>query len=81
MSASNVHDDTRERVIRLEEQVRFLHLESVDTNAKVTELYNLMMQAKGARWVILAVGGFAGFAAGFLANAAKIWPWFASLPR
>lgn len=66
------YDDTRDRVIRLEEKVTFLTTETAETNRMVGELHNLMMQAKGARWAILAVGGAAGFAAGFIASIAKI---------
>jgi hypothetical protein len=49
--------DTRDRVIRLEEQVRqltqaLLDIKSSqdDTNGKVTELRDVLLQGKGAAW-------------------------------
>lgn len=54
-------DDTRERIVALEVQVKHL-AETLDkTNTVVTELRDLLLQAKGARWVIgilIAIGGF-----------------------
>jgi hypothetical protein len=56
-----VSDDTRERIAALEVQVKHL-AETLDkTNGVVTELRDLLLQARGARWVIgilIAVGGF-----------------------
>ncbi len=65
--------DTRDRVIRLEEQVRHLTQALLDikssqddTNGKVTELRDILLQGKGAMWggrviwfiIISAVGAF-----------------------
>jgi uncharacterized coiled-coil protein SlyX len=63
-------DDTRERIAALEVQVKHL-AETLDkTNAVVTELRDLLLQAKGARLllsVLIALGGFlAGIAAKYL---------------
>lgn len=32
-----------------------------DMVAKVDEIHSILLQARGARWAILAVAGFAGF--------------------
>ncbi|EIM25765.1 hypothetical protein [Microvirga lotononidis] len=63
-------DDTRERIAALEVQVKHL-AETLDkTNDVVTELRDLLLQAKGARWllgILIAIGGFtAGIAAKYL---------------
>jgi len=59
-----------ERIAALEVQVKHL-AETLDkTNAVVTELRDLLLQAKGARWllaILIAIGGFmAGIAAKYL---------------
>lgn len=63
-------DDTRERIAALEVQVRHLSETLSATQAIVTELRDLLLQARGARWMIgllIAVGGFlAGMAAKYL---------------
>ncbi|WP_332692075.1 hypothetical protein [Devosia sp.] len=53
----STESDTRDRVIRLEEQVRhltqaFLDMKESqdDTNGKVTELRDILLQGKGAAW-------------------------------
>lgn len=63
-------DDTRERIVALEVQVKHL-AETLDkTNTVVTELRDLLLQAKGARLMIgilIAIGGFiAGIAAKYI---------------
>jgi len=53
--------ETRERVVRLEEQVKGLEAKITSMDAKVTEMHELLIQAKGARWmlmVLVAIGGF-----------------------
>lgn len=63
-------DDTRERIAALEVQVRHLSDTLSATQAVVTELRDLLLQARGARWMIgllIAVGGFlAGMSAKYL---------------
>ena len=58
-------DDTRERLIRLEVQVSHLTTEAEATHAKVNEMHDLLMQAKGARWFIVGMAAIAGFFASF----------------
>jgi hypothetical protein len=61
-------DDTRERIAALEVQVQHL-AESLDkTSRVVTELRDLLLQAKGARWVIGILIAIGGFLSGMLAK-------------
>ena len=60
-------DDTpRERLARLETKVEHLSQSLTDTHAKVTEMHELLLQAKGARWVIVGIAGVAGYVASYL---------------
>jgi phosphoribosylcarboxyaminoimidazole (NCAIR) mutase len=61
-------DDTRDRLITLE--VRFEHIsaELSDTHKKVEEMHALLLQARGARWIVLASAGLAGALASFVAS-------------
>ncbi|MBF9234675.1 hypothetical protein [Microvirga alba] len=63
-------DDTRERIVALEVKVEHLSETLAETNTVVRELRDLLLQAKGARWMIgilIAIGGFmAGIAAKYL---------------
>ncbi len=65
--------DTRDRVIRLEEEVKHLKRKIDDMDRKVTEMHYLLLHAKGAKWmlmILIAIGGFV---------AAKITPIIAYL--
>jgi hypothetical protein len=66
-------DDTRERLITLEVEVRHLQAQLSDTAAKVNEMHALLMQARGARWVIVALAALAGFFASFLTKFIPGW--------
>lgn len=69
----NVPDDTRDRLIALEADVRAMRKEHAETSTKVDEVYRIMLQAKGARWAILAMAGLGGFIA---AKLAILFPFF-----
>jgi hypothetical protein len=71
-------DDTRDRVIALEVQVRNLDADIGEMKSKVDDMHALLMQAKGARYVIAGAAALAGAVAGFLV---KIIPWAGNLPR
>lgn len=71
--------DTRDRLIRLEAkfeakfehfEARFEHLEKANavTDQKVTEMHDLLMQARGARWMIAGLATIGGAAAAVLAK-------------
>jgi hypothetical protein len=76
---TTAHEDTlRERVARLETKVDHLS-EALDKAVmKVDEMHGVMMQAKGARWVLIAAASIAGALAGF---AAKFTGLISGLPR
>lgn len=73
-----VHDDTRDRLIALEVQVRHLTASLKSTHDKVDEMHALLMQARGARWFIVGLAGVAGFLAALATNLA---PWFGLAPK
>jgi len=60
--------ETRERVVRLEEQVKNLEKKIDDQGRKIDEMYTLLTQAKGMRFILMALIGLGGFVA------AKITP-------
>ena len=64
-------NNTRDRLIALEVQVHHLAEAHQDTHAKVTELHNLLLQARGARWMILAAATATGFATSWLPKLAS----------
>lgn len=55
--------DTRDKVIRLEEQVAHLTAAVDKMAAQVADLHGLIQQAKGARWAFIVVWVVAGSAA------------------
>ena len=68
----------RERVARLEVQMGNLSGKLDDTHRKVEEMHAILLQAKGARWVIVRLAGVAGLASGLVA---KFMPWSGVWPR
>lgn len=56
----------RERVAKLEVQMAHLSEQLDDTHKKVEEMHAILLQAKGARWVIVGLAGLAGLASGAL---------------
>jgi hypothetical protein len=62
-----------ERLAALEERVRNIEEDVRETRSKVDEIHAVLLQAKGARWAIVAVASCAGFFAGFLP---KLMPLF-----
>jgi len=74
----SVETDTRDRVIRLEAEVEQLTKSFAETAHKVNEMHDLLLQAKGARWVIIGAATVGGFIA---AKAAAWLPWISSLPN
>ncbi len=71
-------DTLRERVARLETKVDHLSEALDKAVTKLDEMHNVMMQAKGARWVLIAAASIAGALAGF---AAKFTGLLGGLPR
>lgn len=60
--------DTDARIAVLETKHDHLEKQIVKMSEQVDEMHSVLLQAKGARWAILAVAGLAGFMAGKLAG-------------
>jgi hypothetical protein len=73
-----VTDDTRDRVIRLETQVENLDADMQAMSRKVDEMHEILLQAKGARYIIVAAAAIAGGVTSFLI---KFLPWSGTLPK
>ena len=58
----------RERVAKLEVQMTALNEKLDDTNKRAEEMHAMLLQAKGARWVIVGLAGVAGMASGLVAK-------------
>jgi hypothetical protein len=67
-----------ERMAILETKVQHLSDQLEDTHKKVDEMHNLLMQAKGARWVIVGMALIGGALASF---ATKLITIGVSLPK
>jgi hypothetical protein len=67
-----------ERIAVLEQQMRSMQGDVHETRKKVDAMHDLLMQAKGARWAIVAAASCAGFLAG---TAHKLLPFFGIGPR
>jgi uncharacterized protein involved in exopolysaccharide biosynthesis len=70
--------DTRDRVIKLESDLRHLTDSVENMSAKVTDMHDLLNQAKGARWLILTAAAIGGFLS---AKLAAFMPWLTIPPR
>ena len=58
----------RERVAKPEVQMMHLSEKVDDTHKKVEEIHAILLQAKGARWVIVGLVSVAGLASGLVAK-------------
>jgi hypothetical protein len=70
--------DTRDRVIKLESDLRHLTDSVEGMSAKVTAMHDLLQQARGARWLILTAAAIGGFVS---AKLAPLLPWLSLTPR
>ena len=61
-----------ERLAVLEEKVRSMESTIKEMSIEVHEIHDLLMKAKGARWVVAAAASIAGFCSGVLAVTATI---------
>lgn len=71
-------EDTRDKVIRLETKVENLEKKLCEVGVKIDEIHAAFLQAKGARYIIVAAAAVAGMIAGF---AGKWLPFLGSLPK
>lgn len=76
MNTSGVHEkvswDNHERLVRLETKHEHLTEKFEDMAGKVDEMHELLVQAKGVRWVIIAMATIGGFLASKLGT---VIPW------
>jgi len=70
--------DTRDRVIKLESDLKHLTDSVESMSAKVTAMHDLLNQARGARWLILTAAAIGGFVS---AKLAAFVPWLSFPPR
>jgi hypothetical protein len=70
--------DTRDRVIKLESDLKHLTDSVESMSHKVTDMHDLLNQAKGARWLILTAAAIGGFLS---AKLAAFVPWLSVTPR
>lgn len=66
-------DDTRDRLIRLETEMDGFQKTVEDMSLKVNAMHDVMMQAKGARWLLLGAAGLLGFLTSLLGKALPFW--------
>ena len=71
-------DDTRDRVIRMEAELDNFEKQVTGMSSKIDDMHDVLMQARGARYVIAAAAAVAGGIAGYLV---KFIPFSAGLPR
>lgn len=71
-------DDTRDRVIRMEAELDNLERQVTNMSSKIDDMHDVLMQARGARYVIAGAAAIAGGVAGFLV---KFLPISGGLPR
>lgn len=55
--------DTRDRVIALEAELRHVRSELADVHSKVNEMHSLLLKAQGAKWLLLTLVALSGFIA------------------
>jgi hypothetical protein len=68
-----MQEDTRDRVVALERDVKHLSQQVDDMAAKVSQMHQLLMQAKGARWAVLTLVAVGGFVAGKLGSLVSVF--------
>lgn len=67
-------DETRERLIRLESQVEHMTATQEAMQRKVDAMHDMLMQARGARWMIVGIASLGGFALANIGKLLPIWP-------
>lgn len=66
-------DDTRDRLIRLEAEMDGFQKTVEEMSLKVSVMHDIMMQAKGARWLLLGAAGIIGFLTSFIGKVVPFW--------
>lgn len=57
-------DDLRERLVRLETEMRHVTAQLDEMHGQLRTLIDLLNQARGARWLLLGMASLGGFALG-----------------
>jgi tetrahydromethanopterin S-methyltransferase subunit G len=73
-----IDTDTRDRVIRMEAEVDNLEKKVDDMSKKIDDMHDVLMQARGARYILAGAAALAGGVTGFLV---KVIPFSHSLPK
>jgi hypothetical protein len=73
-----IDSDTRDRVIRMEAEVENLEQKVDHMSKKIDDMHDVLMQARGARYVIVGAAAIGGAVTGFLV---KLLPFTHSLPK
>lgn len=73
-----VTDDTRDRLIQLETDFKHMAKAFEGMASKVDEMHELLLKAKGAKWMLGGIALVAGWLGG---KAGALLPWIASLPK
>ena len=66
-------DNTRDIVIRLDTELKQVQRQLGQMSHKVDEMHSLLQQAKGVKWMILAMAAIGGFVS---AKLSPFIPWF-----
>lgn len=61
-------DDTRDRVIRLETEVEHISAQLTEMSLKVSAMHDVLMQAKGAKWVVVVAAAIVGGITSWIAS-------------
>ena len=74
----NEDSETRERIARLEERFTFIAAELRDAHTKIDQMHEILMQAKGAKWMLLAMAALGG---ALTSMGVKFLPFVSGLPK
>jgi hypothetical protein len=77
-AAMSESTDTRDRVIKLESDLKHLTDSVESMSTKVTAMHDLLQAARGARWIIITAAAIGGFVS---AKLTTLMPWLTFTPR
>lgn len=61
--------DERDRLVRLETRFEQIDEKMDEATKKITEMHNVLMKAKGARWAVIITASIVGFILSAIAQA------------
>lgn len=68
-----LENDTRDRVMRMEAEIEHMGVKLDQMQTKVNAMHDLLMQARGMRWLIVGMAAVAGF---FASAVSKFLPFY-----